>query len=106
MIRISAPALDHLEGIATPPGRVLRLQPRPNRRLGLTFGPPRPDDQVVEHEGRRVVHIPHRLSEAFDGAVLGVRDADGDVRLVVLPADAPPIPSVPTAMPRGARRPG
>lgn len=83
MITISEGALQWLASIETPPRRVLRLEPHANGRLGLMFGEPRHDDQVVQCDGHDVVHISRLLSTALDGATLTVSDATEDGRLVV-----------------------
>lgn len=83
MIAINEYALRRLEALDPPRGQVLRLHVHGNRRLGLMFGEARPDDQVVEREGREVVHISRVLSAALDGAILGISDAGEGGRLVL-----------------------
>lgn len=78
MITISDDAMSRLKTIRPPRGQVLRLEPRRNRRLGLVFGWPSPSDQVVRDGVREVVRIPHVLSEALDGAILGLTGPGDD----------------------------
>lgn len=88
MITISARALDWLSSIDTPRMRVLRLEPRGVRRLGLTFGRAQPGDQVIETDGRVVVHVDRLVSQALDGTTLGVSGHGLERRLVLIPKGA------------------
>jgi hypothetical protein len=64
-----------------PNGRVLRLAVRQPGRLGLKFGEPRTDDQVVRAYGREVLRIPKAVSRALDGAVMCSGEPDDVPRL-------------------------
>ena len=78
MITVTESACDLMGSVEHPPDKVLRLEPVEPQKLGLVVGEPQPDDQVVEKAGVDVLHIPARISEMLDGAVLdSVPTVDG-----------------------------
>ena len=82
-----------------PEGAVLRLDPvapRPENgeaQIGLYFGEPRADDQVVEHEERDLLRIAWPVSEALNGSTLHlVQTPEGRGLGIESPKTEPPVP--------------
>ncbi|MFQ6114202.1 MAG: hypothetical protein ACE5NG_08945 [bacterium] len=56
----------------------LRLELKPPGQFGLVLGKEAEDDQVVEHEGTKVLLVAAELASAVEGITLDVQDtADG-----------------------------
>ena len=82
-----------------PEGAVLRLDPmtpRPENgeaQIGLYFGEPRDNDQVVEHEERDLLRIAWPVSEALNGSTLHlVQTPQGRGLGIDPPKTEPPVP--------------
>jgi Fe-S cluster assembly iron-binding protein IscA len=87
MITITESARELVGAVEHPPDKVLRLEPVEPQKLGLVIGEPEPDDQVVERQGVDLLHIPAKISEMLDGAVLdSVPTADGMALTINPPA--------------------
>jgi hypothetical protein len=73
MITVTEEAKVLLKHVERPEGKVLRLDPvdahpeNGEAQIGLRFGQPSDDDQVVEHEVRDLLRISWSVSEAFSG---------------------------------------
>lgn len=61
----------------------LRLTLEPGGQLGLVLGREQEGDQVVEHEGAKVLLVASELAPAVDGVTLGVQDTADGPKLVV-----------------------
>ena len=78
MITVTESACELVGAVEHPPDKVLRLEPVEPQKLGLVIGEAEPGDQVVEQAGIDVLHIPAKISEMLDGAVLdSVPTAEG-----------------------------
>ena len=56
----------------------LRLELKPPRQLGIVLDREAEGDQVVEHEGAKVLLVASELAPAVDGVTLDIQDtADG-----------------------------
>jgi hypothetical protein len=84
-----------------PEGTVLRLDPvdtypeNGEAQIGLRFGEPSDEDQVVEDDERNLLRISWLVSAAFAGSTLRVMQtpegAEGEVLGIELPATEPPV---------------
>lgn len=70
MIQVTDQAMDMLDQIDRPQGRVLRLEPTGVDKLGLVLGEALEDDTVVERRGHDTLHIPASVSVMLTGAVI------------------------------------
>ena len=82
-----------------PEGAVLRLDPVASHpengeaQIGLRFGEPSDDDQVVEHEERDLLRISWSVSEALNGSTLHlVQTPEGRGLGIEPPKTEPPVP--------------
>jgi hypothetical protein len=83
-----------------PEGTVLRLDPvdtypeNGEAQIGLRFGEPSDEDQVVEDDERNLLRISWLVSAAFAGSTLRVMQtpegAEGEVLGIELPTTEPP----------------
>lgn len=97
MITITESARELVGAVEHPPDKVLRLEPVEPQKLGLVIGEAEPDDQVVERQGVDLLHIPAKISEMLDGAVLdSVPTADGMALTINPPASGGPQTDPPT----------
>ncbi|MFH1650660.1 MAG: hypothetical protein ABID87_00935 [Chloroflexota bacterium] len=62
----------------------LRLMGRSQNKLGLGIDIEMPGDQVIEHEGVRVLLVEQELSRRLDGIAIDAEVTTEGVRLVVL----------------------
>ena len=86
MIVVTQAAKEMFESVPRPEGQVLRLDVVGPQELGLTLGEPQPSDQVVEHDGREVIHIAGEFSQAADGSTLDRVDTpQGPALIITLP---------------------
>jgi iron-sulfur cluster assembly protein len=91
MITVTEQAKELLWGVEYPEGTVLRLDPLEvdqatgQTQIGLMSGEPRADDQVVEHEGKGLLHIARPVSEALDGGTIDKVDTPEGTKLDILP---------------------
>ena len=65
------------------PDEGLRLLPTPDGRFVLTLDTELPGDQVVEHEGAKVLLVAPELAPVVDGVTLEVQDTPDGPKLVV-----------------------
>jgi len=75
MITVTEQAKDLFLDVVNPAGTILRLDPIVDEATGesqisISTGAPQDDDQVVERNGERVLHIAAPVSEALDGSKL------------------------------------
>lgn len=62
----------------------LRLSPgEPGQQLGIVLDREAKGDQVVEHEGAKVLLVPSELAPALDGVTLDIQDTADGPKLVV-----------------------
>jgi len=93
MITVTEAAKELFEGVDQPKGQVLRLDVVGPEEFGLTLGEPQPNDQIVEHDGREVIHIASEISQAADGATLDRLDTpQGPTLIFTPPSDQEPAP--------------
>jgi len=87
MITVTAEAAQVLKTRAqaeiSDPEEAFRLVPAGSDRLGLTIDKEQEGDQVVEHEGVKVLLIGTELADAVDRLVLDCEDAPEGRRLIV-----------------------
>jgi Fe-S cluster assembly iron-binding protein IscA len=67
----------------TDPEETFRLVPAGSEQLGLTIDRMKEGDQVVEHEGVKVLLVGSELAEALDGLVIDCEDTSEGRRLIV-----------------------
>lgn len=77
-----------------PEETVLRLDPvkthpaKGEGQIGLSYGEPREDDEVVEHEEREMLRIAWPVSEDLNGSTLHlVQTSEGQALVLEPPAD-------------------
>ena len=93
MIVVTQAVKEMFQSVPQPEGQVLRLDVVGPQELGLTLGEPQPSDQVVEHDGREVIHIAGEISQAADGAKLDQIDTpQGPTLIITPPPDEEPAP--------------
>jgi iron-sulfur cluster assembly protein len=93
MIMVTEAAKELFQSVDQPVGQVLRLDVVAPEEFGLTLGEPQPSDQIVEHEGREVIHIAGEISQAADGATLDRLDTpQGPTLIFTPPAEEEPAP--------------
>jgi hypothetical protein len=85
MIAVTEAAKDLVQAIEHPQTQVVRLDVVGPEKYGLQLGAPEPHDQVVEHDGRDVLHIAEAISVAADGATLDRLDTPQGPTLVFTP---------------------
>jgi iron-sulfur cluster assembly protein len=89
MLSVSDPARELLRDVDLPDDRVLRLEPQDNGGLTFVAGSPAHDDQVVEDQGREVLHIAAPVSQQLDGQLLDrVETAEGPRLTIRAPEDS------------------
>ena len=64
----------------------MRLAAVEEGQLGLSIDVEMPGDQVVEHDGCKVLLVEDGLATALDGIVLDVEDAPEGARLAIVSA--------------------
>lgn len=94
MISITNEAKDLFQSVEHPEGTVLRLDPVVDEdtgqtQVGIAAGEPRRDDQVIEHQGERVLHVAAPVSEALDGSTLNVVDTPEGPGIGISAPDTP-----------------
>ena len=62
----------------------LRLSIKPTGQLGIVLDREEESDQVVEHEGSKVLLVASELAPLVDGVTLDVKDTPEGQKLVVL----------------------
>lgn len=99
MITVTEKAKMLLKHVVRPEGTVLRLDPvdahpeNGEAQIGLRFGEPSDDDQVVEHEERDLLRISWSVSEALNGSTLHlVQTPEGRGLGIEPPKSEPPLP--------------
>jgi iron-sulfur cluster assembly protein len=70
VITVTEEAKELFQNVERPEGAVLRLDLVKENEVGIVFGEPQSDDQVVEHEGEELLHISGLVSQALDGSTL------------------------------------
>ena len=65
------------------PKTALRLSIKPPDEFGLVLGTEADGDQVVEHEGMKVLLLESELAEIVEGFTLDVQDTNGGSKLVM-----------------------
>ena len=83
MLAVSVPAREMLRDVELPEDRVLRLEPQNGGGLTFVAGPAEPDDQVVEEEGREVLHVAGPVAQQLDGQVLDRVETPEGPRLTI-----------------------
>jgi len=85
MLIVTEHARQRLKGMlvanADDPQVCLRLVLRSPTRLGLVLDEAMEGDQVVEHEGLRVMLVDHEISVSLDGGILDVESTADSERL-------------------------
>ena len=71
--------LSHIED----PEIGLRLTLKPGRQFGLMLDSEGQGDQVVEHEGSKVLLVGHELATTLDEATLDLQDTADGPKLVI-----------------------
>jgi len=69
---------------AQEPGVGLRMVPDQQGNIGLVLDTEKEDDQVVEHEGARVLLVDGEVSRALKGWIVDYQDHPEGRRLVVI----------------------
>ncbi len=99
MITVTEKAKMLLKHVVRPEGTVLRLDlvdahpENGEAQIGLRFGQPSDDDQVVEHEERDLLRISWSVSEAFAGSTMRlVQRPEGESLGIDPPKTEPPVP--------------
>ena len=75
MITVTEQAKDLFLDVEHPEGTVLRLDPMVDEatgetQVGIAAGEPKDDDQVIERDGEKLLHIAAPVSEALNGSKL------------------------------------
>lgn len=87
MLTVTAHAAEELKAVAeaegTEPDQVLRLVPAGSGMLTLVLDTIREGDQVVEHEGGKVLLVGAELADAVDGLMLDAEHTAEGCRLVI-----------------------
>ena len=87
MIRVTERAIEELKRILSEkvdmPQARLRLIARGQGKLGLGIDIEMPGDQVVEHEGSRVLLVEDSLANSIEGVTLDVEDTAKGSQLVI-----------------------
>ena len=87
MITVTALAAEELKTMSqaevSGPEEALRLVPAGAGQLALVPDAVREGDQVVEHEGAKVLLVGAELADAVDGLVLDAKDTPEGRRLVI-----------------------
>lgn len=87
MLTVTDTAKELLQTIDSPPNMVLKLEPVGTGALGLVSGQSKETDQVIDHNGAPILHVPSEISEALDGAVVDTVQTDEGPRLNITPAN-------------------
>jgi len=75
MITVTEQAKDLFLDVEHPAGTVLRLDPMVDEstgdtQVGIASGEPKEDDQIIERDGEKLLHIAAPVSEALSGSKL------------------------------------
>lgn len=65
------------------PNMGLRVLVDPENQMKMELAEVEPGDQIVEHEGSKVLLLASELAQAFEGFTLNAEDCDEGVKLVV-----------------------
>ena len=88
MIEITEHAKDELYRLLNAkvdwPGALLRLIDRGQGKLGLGIDIQKPDDMVVEHEGKRLMLVENALASNLGGITLDVDSTPDGPELVII----------------------
>jgi len=96
MITVTEVAKELFLNVDYPDDTVLRLDPVVDQntgetRIGISAGEPMSDDQVVEHDGKAVVHIADPVSQALDGSTLDAVDTPEGPGIGITTPDSTPL---------------
>lgn len=91
MISVTDEAKELFDTVEIPEGSVLRLDLVSENEVGVVFGEPQDDDQVVEHEGGdEVLHIAGPVSDALDGSAIDRVDTEEGAGFSITPPGESP----------------
>ncbi len=76
-----------LDNVEREPEQVLRLIYTEEGELSLTLDAATDDDEVITHGGDAVMVVEPPVSQQLDGAVMDVKDNEGDVSFTIRPAE-------------------
>ncbi len=89
MIEVTERARQELKEILTAnveePEAALRLTISSPGQFGLSIDTEREGDQVIEHEGAKVLFVEESLSLSLEGFVIDVQDTPEGAKLTILP---------------------
>lgn len=87
MITVTEPAKvvlkELLDAHSNDPEMGLRIVMGPEEKVGLVLGAGEPDDQVVEHEGTKLLFVSPELAPMFDKITLDVENVDDAPKLII-----------------------
>lgn len=76
---------DILEANSETEGSILRFSLDEKRKLGIIVASPDPNDEIIEHEGAKILALEEGLSDKLDGIVLDTEATTNGSQLVVKP---------------------
>lgn len=87
MLTVTENAKEVLKGIlnasSNDPELGLRLILDKDQKVKMALGGEEPGDQVIEHQGTKVLMVPSELTPMFDDITLDVEDSEDGPKLVV-----------------------
>jgi iron-sulfur cluster assembly protein len=89
LITVTEEAKELFQNVEYPEGSVLRLDLVKEDQIGLAYGEPKEDDQVVEHEGENLLHIAGIVSQALDGSTIDKVETEEGTGFTITPPDNP-----------------
>lgn len=87
MITVTEEAKELFGNVETPEGTVLRLDLVKENEVGMVYGEPKNDDQVVETAGETLLHISGPVSEALDGGTIERVDTPEGAGVAIKPPE-------------------
>ena len=96
MITVTEEGKELFLNVEYPDDTVLRLDPVVNQdtgetQIGISADEPISDDQVVEHDGKAVLHIAGPVSQALDGSTLDAVDTPEGPGIGIITPDSTPL---------------
>jgi Fe-S cluster assembly iron-binding protein IscA len=87
MLTVTESAREVLKGILNAnsdnPEMGLRLVVNQDNQIKMALGTEEPGDQIIEHEGTKVLMVPSPLITVFDGITIDAEESDDGPKLVV-----------------------
>lgn len=92
MITVTEEAKELFQNVEVPEETVLRLDLVEEDKIGLGYGEPKEDDQVIDHEGEELLYIAGLVSQALAGSTLDKVETEEGTGFTITPPEGQEAP--------------